>query len=351
MKENNKTLSRDAVELLSNVSALTVVEEKLNYPVFHDCINNYCNKAFLEQEMEQLDLKQQGLLSFASGNKLNLIKGTLPNEHGDALFNRIAKHLKGSSIKEDIFNDEFLIFLPGIEEEEVQTKYISLEKQCLELYEESITVQDLVGVFKIADNSIIKKKVLKSNTTRSWILKTLMNVLGSKNNELTKHALRSNEMAIAIGEEIGLSKSELDTLSVLVILHDIGKLSIPEEILMKPGLLTKKEWELMKQHPEHGYRIATATEDFSHIAKFVLHHHERWDGNGYPDRLKGEKIPLLSRITSIVDAYDAMTNARPYNLEPKSAQEAILELKECAGSQFDLELVEVFVNILESAMV
>lgn len=115
---------------------------------------------------------------------------------------------------------------------------------------------------------------------------------------------------------------------------------------LQKKIISLDELKIMKKHPERGYHIASATEEFAHVANAILHHHERWDGSGYPDGLKGEEIPLLSRIAAVVDAYDAMTNKRPYN-QPKSHQEAIAELKRCAGSQFDPELVEVFLQLYE----
>ena len=101
----------------------------------------------------------------------------------------------------------------------------------------------------------------------------------------------------------------------------------------------------MKTHPEIGYRIASRTDDFAHVADGILHHHECWDGSGYPDGLQGEEIPLTSRITAIADAYDAMISSRPYS-EPMSKEEALTELKNCAGTQFDPELVEALIETI-----
>jgi len=101
----------------------------------------------------------------------------------------------------------------------------------------------------------------------------------------------------------------------------------------------------MKKHAERGYKIASSTEEFSVIAKYILHHHEKWDGTGYPNGLKGEEIPLFSRIIAIADAYDVMTHARPYS-EPLPKKEALKEIKKCSGSQFDPEMVDEFVDLI-----
>ncbi|MGM0653479.1 MAG: HD-GYP domain-containing protein, partial [Bacillota bacterium] len=151
--------------------------------------------------------------------------------------------------------------------------------------------------------------------------------------------------AIKIGEKLGLPETELNRLKLLVMLHDIGKINIPREILTKEGSLSPEEWKLVKQHPETGYRIAHTTEEFAHVAEDILAHHERWDGTGYPNGLKKEKIPLLARITAVADAYEVMTNGRPYK-EPMTKEEIVKEVKRCAGKQFDPELVEIFLSIL-----
>ena len=135
-------------------------------------------------------------------------------------------------------------------------------------------------------------------------------------------------------------------MSLVITLHDIGKINIPEKTLTKEGSLTEEEWEMVKTHPELGFRITRASEEFSHVAEDIIAHHERWDGQGYPKGLQGAEIPLLARITAIVDAYDVMSNGRPYK-EPMNEEEIIAEIKRCAGTQFDPELVDIFLSVLE----
>ena len=128
-------------------------------------------------------------------------------------------------------------------------------------------------------------------------------------------------------------------------LHDLGKMSVDKRILEKRGKLTENEWMEIKKHPEAGYRIALASPELVHIADFILCHHENWDGSGYPQGLKGEEIPLLSRIVAVVDAYDAMSNDRPYK-KARSKDAAIQELRKYAGTQFDPNIVDAFLGIL-----
>ena len=153
------------------------------------------------------------------------------------------------------------------------------------------------------------------------------------------------ELALPMGRALGLSDNQLDELALLAALHDIGKIAIAKTILTKPGKLSPDEWAIMKKHPEIGYRIAMACQDLIPIAEAILAHHERWDGAGYPQGLRGENIPLVSRIISVIDAYDVITNGRVYQ-EAASVTEAIDELHRCAGTQFDPALVDMFAEML-----
>jgi HD-GYP domain-containing protein (c-di-GMP phosphodiesterase class II) len=174
----------------------------------------------------------------------------------------------------------------------------------------------------------------------------LTNTLREKSFETEEHTERTRDLATALGKRIGLSESWLVALSLMASLHDIGKIATPDDILAKPGPLTAEEREIVKKHPEVGYRIIRALPDLAPIAEAILSHHEWWDGSGYPRGLEGEAIPLTARIIALVEAYDAMTHAHP----PKSAmtrEEAIEQLRRGAGSQFDPYLVEEFIQMIE----
>jgi len=142
-----------------------------------------------------------------------------------------------------------------------------------------------------------------------------------------------------------LSENELNSLELLAALHDIGKVTIDEKILNKPGKLTPEEWIEIKKHPDAGYRIAMASPKLMPIADLILCHHERWDGTGYPQGLKGEEIPLLSRMISVIDAYDVMTEYRSYR-RPISKTAALEEIKRCAGTQFDPQIAQTFIELM-----
>jgi HD-GYP domain-containing protein (c-di-GMP phosphodiesterase class II) len=146
-----------------------------------------------------------------------------------------------------------------------------------------------------------------------------------------------------LGEAVGLPERIVDEIELVSTLHDIGKISIDEKILNKPDKLSDEEWREIKKHPEVGFRIANATPELRHLSEYILCHHERWDGKGYPQGLSGEDIPLISRIISITDAFDAMTQDRAYR-KAMTQDRAVEEILKNAGTQFDPQLVKTFVE-------
>ncbi len=196
-----------------------------------------------------------------------------------------------------------------------------------------------------AENALKTKKLQDNNSSHSEFLSTLVKALEECDTDTREHVHRTRELGIALGSRIGLSDIQQSNLSLLCLLHDIGKIAIPLEILNKPGKLTDEEWVIMRSHVEKGFQIASSSKELSIIADMILHHHERWDGKGYPSKLSKEEIPLLSRMISVIDAYDAMVNDRIYR-PALSKEDAINELKRCAGSQFDPYICEEFIKMV-----
>ncbi|MEL7656359.1 MAG: HD-GYP domain-containing protein [Bacillota bacterium] len=157
------------------------------------------------------------------------------------------------------------------------------------------------------------------------------------------HSNRVSELCKYLGMAMELTYDDIYMLEISGLFHDIGKIAIQEQTLNKPGPLSEDEWDEIMQHPEIGYKILCTSIEMSEIAKYVLYHHERYDGLGYPKGLKGEEIPLLSRIISVVDSYDAMTNQRVYR-ETLNKDMAVMELLRNKGKQFDPDIVDIFIE-------
>jgi len=275
-------------------------------------------------------------------NGLKIINDSLGHKKGDELLRKTAEILQNALREEDIIarygGDEFVILLPKTSSEMAQKISERILQDCEKTAEDELPVslgvgiatkydisENIADVLIKADNNMLQNKLITSRSTKNKIIGSLLNALGSKCDETKEHTRRMTELAHDLGEKVGLSPSELDKLSLLASLHDIGKISISEEILTKPGDLNDEEWEIMKNHPQRGYKIALASEEFAVVAEEILSHHERWDGDGYPRGLKGEEIPYLARILTIVDAYDVMISGRPYQ-QAVSKEEALAEI-------------------------
>jgi HD-GYP domain-containing protein (c-di-GMP phosphodiesterase class II) len=192
------------------------------------------------------------------------------------------------------------------------------------------------------------QKGQRAGSARSQARGVLLRVLHEREPELDRHLDGVAHLAAALGRALRLEAEDIDVLVRAAELHDIGKVAIPDEILHKSGRLTDAEWALMRKHTVIGERVLSAAPAMSQVARLVRSTHERWDGSGYPDGLAGEEIPLGSRIILICDAYNAMTEGRPYR-EPIGPRRATETLRDAAGTQFDPKLVDLFVESVEAA--
>ncbi len=359
------SLKRGVVIAHEDITERKLAGEQIRYLSYHDNLTGLYNRAYLEERIHVIERTDQfpiGLI-LADLNGLKLINDTYGHSIGDEQLIKTANILNRAVRNQDIVarwgGDEFIILMPDTTEKNARKVSAAINNICSLTEKDEIPVSITMGVsakmsssegisdiLQQAEEEMYKNKLIESKSAKSNILKALLNTLGAKSYETEEHAWRMQDMAFKIGDKIGLSEVELDRLILLVSMHDIGKITIPEYILTKPGQLTEQEWELIKKHPETGYWIARSTEEFSHIAEEILSHHEWWDGSGYPRELIGEEIPLLARITAIVDAYDVMVHGRPYK-KAFTQQEAVQEIQNCAGTQFDTELVRIFVTVLK----
>lgn len=174
-------------------------------------------------------------------------------------------------------------------------------------------------------------------------IKSLSLVLEAKDRYYKGHDRRVTLYAMAMARELGLSKEHRELIYYVGLLHDIGKIGVSDCILTKTGRLTEEDWNKIKKHPEIGEIVVTPMEFLKEAGPIIRHHHERYDGSGYPDGLSGEHIPIVSRILAVADAYDAMTSTRPYR-KTLTHEGAVAELKKNSGTQFDPKVMEAFLQ-------
>ncbi|GAB6157037.1 hypothetical protein JCM39194_02370 [Desulfotomaculum varum] len=187
----------------------------------------------------------------------------------------------------------------------------------------------------------LQKEIQQSEKARFNLVQVILGLINAKDRDTYLHLEKVAEYVKMICQELKLNESESKEIILAAFLHDVGKIEIPRTILNKIEPLTRDEWSLIRQHPKWGASMVRSMQSLDKVIPMIMHHHERFDGNGYPDGLKGEQIPLGSRIIAVADSFDAITNSRPYR-EALTYQEALKEIKRCSGTQFDPYIVELF---------
>ena len=348
--------------LWRDISERKELEQRLEHLSYRDQLTNLYNRRFYEEELERLDVKKNLPLTIAMAdlNGLKLVNDSFGHATGDELLIKFAQILMQACRADDVIarigGDEFIILLPKTDDREAE-KIIKRIKRLTEQEKvgsinmsvsfgwETKTIEEeaIQDVFKKAEDHMYKKKLFEGPSMRGKTIQAIINTLHEKNKREEQHSHRVSALCKSIGEALGLADGEIEELKTVGLLHDIGKIAIDENILNKPDKLTEEEWLEIKRHPEIGYRILSTVNDMAEMGEYVLAHHERWDGDGYPKGLKQEEIALQSRIITIADAYDAMTSERPYRNE-LSKEAAIDEIKKNSGLQFDPEIAKVFIE-------
>src|SRR5882724_11448919 len=195
----------------------------------------------------------------------------------------------------------------------------------------------------------IKQLEEQSGALRNSVICAFNQLLDLKDLNTGVHSTRLAEWGMRVGQELGLEEAELQNLEVAALLHDIGKMGIPDAILRKPGRLDPEEYALMKRHSEYGWAVLRMLPGFERAALDILHHHESFDGKGYPAGLKDTEIPVVSRIVCVIDAFDAMVSTRPYR-KCLPYEEAVRRLSEASGTQFDPVVVRTFLSFAQAEM-
>ena len=201
-----------------------------------------------------------------------------------------------------------------------------------------------MDIFVAAEDHMYRKKIRESQSMRNMTIQVILKTLNTKNEREKIHSENVSRICGIIGVALQMNYEDLKEIELSGLMHDIGKIAINEGLLNKPGKLTDAEYIEIKKHPEIGYQILKSVDAYSGLAEYVLSHHERWDGSGYPRGLKGDEIPLFSRIIAVADAYEAMVSDRSYR-SAMTHEYAVKEIKRCAGSQFDPQIVNGFIKI------
>ena len=288
-------------------------------------------------------------------NSLSVINSTVGNHVGDQKIKLLADTMRQ-------YFPKHTYYVRGVEAHLIALCSHSSESEmqaCMERVKENFSDKiqyavsictkespDITQTIYAASQAMRAKKLLDRESIHSEMLTSLIRALQECDSDTEHHVRRTQLMGEKLGKRIELTDVQQSNLALLCLLHDIGKIGIPLEILNKPGKLSDEEWALLKTHTEKGYEIAKSNNELKQIADDIRHHHERWDGRGYPDGLSRESIPLLSRVISVVDAYDAMVSDRAYRAA-MSQEKAMEELKRCAGTQFDPFIVGEFLRMLK----
>ncbi len=339
--------------------------ERLSEAGVFDPLTGAYYRTKLPEILKKLDRKTNLPIAFFmfDVNGMKIVNDIFGYDEGNSLLRKCATILSlaapARAVMVRMSGDEFLLMVPRCskyEREYIAEKVKEYTKEeSRELITPDISMgmevkefenQNIETVLRKTEENLITIRNRDSASFKNSIVKDLLRHLAMKNFEDTKHVIRVKGLALMLGESIGIGSERMKTLSLAADIHDIGKVVVPEEILKKKGNLTKDDWDQIKRHPVISYSIANALPKYKATAEAILYHHEYWDGSGYPEGLKGEEIPLLSRILSIVDAFDIMQKTTHYRPRSFSPREALNEIKRCAGTQFDPNLVRYFARIM-----
>ncbi len=349
-----------------DITELKKTEEKLKYLSLHDPLTNLYNRAYFEEEMHRLDNSRFELvgLIMCDVDGLKLINDTLGHERGDELLMRASQIIRRSFRENDVVarvgGDEFAVLLPNTPRSKVEEICARIKSSIADYNRKNRNLplgisigfsirsspgQGMTELYREADNNMYKEKLFGSQQFRGVIVKNLLATIEDIGITTQHSARRLKKLVTALGNAVGLPEKRMKDLVLLAQFHDIGNIGVHHRTLLKEGSLTQEELLEMRKHCDIGHRIAQSSANLTHISEYILKHHEWWNGAGYPLGLSGEDIPLESRIMAIADAYEAMTAGRPHR-KAISRKKALQELKECAGRQFDPELVATFVKIV-----
>ena len=339
-------------------------EAEIQYLYFYDPLTGLQNRRGFDENQAKVDIPENLPLSiiFTDLNELKLTNDIFGHLVGDELLKKSADVLKRHCRKDDIVarigGDEFVMLLPKTDEKkakaitaEIKASFENVRVSGIKL---SVSIgldtknnmdQALDGIMASAENAMYKDKAMNHTAVNKGIIDTLIDELHAKSPREKMHSIFVREMCTDIGTALQLPQTEISKLSRAGYLHDIGKIVLDDDILLK-DTLSEDEFEKMQQHSAVGFRILNLFDDTLDLAEYVFGHHERWDGSGYPRGLKGEQIPLISRIISVAETYERVLNRRSLPLSERK-KAALKVIEDGAGSQFDPHIVDVVLQLMQ----
>jgi diguanylate cyclase (GGDEF)-like protein/PAS domain S-box-containing protein len=355
--------------VIEDITERKSTQDEISYLSYHDQLTGLNNRRYFEEELKNSDKMENYPISIimADVNGLKFTNDTFGHALGDQLLIAVGMALKKCTKKNELIarlgGDEFVILLPNTDWKKAEKLINKIQKymndKSVGVMNISISLgaatrlddrEDIHITLKKAEERMYKMKLSSRLSVRSDMLSTIMLTLYEKNKNEKMHADRVADICVKFGCALGMSETDISELKTTALLHDIGKIGLDEKILNKISYLTDEEYTEVKKHPEIGARILKASSNMADIAQYVLYHHERWDGSGYPRGIGKKAIPLQSRIIAIADAFDAITSGRSYR-KAKDKNEAAIEIATCAGTQFDPILVEIFLSKVINMMI
>jgi diguanylate cyclase (GGDEF)-like protein/PAS domain S-box-containing protein/putative nucleotidyltransferase with HDIG domain len=337
-------------------------EKEIEYLSFHDVLTGLLNRRYLEEEMKRLNTHRNLPISMimCDVNRLKLINDAFGHEKGDELIKYAATVLKESCRPEDLVarwgGDEFILFLPKTSYEDslkiverIKANSKNYDINSLELSiacgvytkeEDDLSIQDLL---RNSEDAMYREKSIESERNRKDMIGVIAQALYEKCPQEEAHAKRVSMLCHYLAVALKCSKEDVQKAEIAGLFHDIGKVAINCEILLKDSELDDKEWQIIKQHTEIGSKVIGESSEFKDISKAILHHHERYDGKGYPSGMKWDEIPLISRIICLAETFDSIHQRVDDNTK-ESIEYIIKELRKNKQSQFDPFITEIFIK-------
>lgn len=359
---NDKVIG--AVVTFMDITDRKQKEAEIKYLNCYDTLTGLHNRRCFEENRNKVDIEDNLPLSliFADINGLKLTNDIFGHKAGDSLIKKSSDILKQACRQNDLIaragGDEFIILLPKTNKETAEKIVEEIRKRFLDARLEAIRCSISLGVatktsaednldeiMANAENAMYRDKTLNRKSINKDIIDTIIDSLHRKNPREKQHSIFVDELCFKMGKALNLSETEISKLRRTGYLHDIGKIVLDKEILSKPSL-SEEEIEKVQQHSAVGYRILSLFDDTLDLAEYVYGHHERWDGTGYPRGLKGEQIPLISRIIAAVETYERVLNRDDSPLNERKLK-ALKVIREGSGTQFDPDIVEKLLSVIE----